>query len=202
MASVISYGAVIIKKRVGWDDALDVWACHGVGGVVGSILLGVFAQKEVHGISGLIEGDCKQFGVQIAGAAIVATWSFVVTVILLLAINVVIKIRVPEEVERVGLDLVTTADHGAYDVDRERYDLNVAAGQGENLEFEFQEDRSSAVSYLPNMSMAGVPQAPSAEEAHEAYPGPGPGQVEMAPMATAQPTQHKSHKHHHHQSKT
>ncbi|KAH3757371.1 ammonium transporter [Pelomyxa schiedti] len=119
MASLISYGAVIVKTRVGWDDALDVWACHGVGGIMGSILLGVFAQKEVNGVSGLIEGDGYQFGIQIAAACIIGAWSVLVTVVLLLVINIGIKIRVSEDVEMVGLDILTTADHGAYDYDRE-----------------------------------------------------------------------------------
>lgn len=159
LASLISYGAVIIKTRVGWDDALDVWACHGVGGIIGSILLGVFAQKDVNGISGLIEGDGKQFGVQIAATAIVSAWSVLVTVVLLLAINLVIKIRVPEEAERVGLDLVTTADHGAYDVDREGLDLELMGRSKEAFEFDFKEDKSSSSKSFPK----GAPE-PSAEQ--------------------------------------
>ncbi|KAH3745976.1 ammonium transporter [Pelomyxa schiedti] len=131
-ASTMSYGAVLIKKRVGWDDALDVWACHGVAGTLGAILLGVFAQESVAGVSGLIEGNFRQFGIQVAAAAIVGTWSILVTVVLLLAINLGIRIRVPEDVELVGLDMITTADHGAYDYDREAGSL-AEMGSGEDI---------------------------------------------------------------------
>lgn len=190
LASLISYGAVIIKTRVGWDDALDVWACHGVGGIIGSILLGVFAQKDVNGISGLIEGDGKQFGIQIAGAAIVSAWSVLVTVVLLLAINLVIKIRVPEEAEKVGLDLVTTADHGAYDTDREGFDLAASLDYKERVEFEFREDKSSSTHSLPKLPKLPKTAAPEAEK-----PSGEPDHVavEMDDMAPAD----KHGKHHH-----
>eukprot|EP01105_Mastigella_eilhardi_P024668 TRINITY_DN6472_c0_g1_i1.p1 TRINITY_DN6472_c0_g1~~TRINITY_DN6472_c0_g1_i1.p1 ORF type:complete len:351 (+),score=80.75 TRINITY_DN6472_c0_g1_i1:2-1054(+) len=118
VASALSYTAIIVKTRIGWDDALDVWACHGVGGFVGSIMLGIFAQKKVDGVSGLIEGDGYQFGIQIAAAVIVSAWSVLVTVVLLLLLNLVVRVRVSEIAERAGLDVLDTADHGAYDFDR------------------------------------------------------------------------------------
>ena len=104
LAGCICYGAVQLRAKQGWDDALDVWACHGVGGILGTICVGVFAAKGVNNISGLIEGDFKQFGVQCAGGAICAIYSFAVTLVLLKVINVFTPVRVPDDVETKGLD--------------------------------------------------------------------------------------------------
>ncbi|MFA4986737.1 MAG: ammonium transporter [Candidatus Brocadiia bacterium] len=113
-AGIVCYMAVRIRSRHGIDDALDVFACHGVGGILGVILTGVFAAASVNGISGLIEGNWHQFGVQCAGVAIAAGYAFVVTYLLLMFINKVTPVRVPEAAEVAGLD---TALHGetAYD---------------------------------------------------------------------------------------
>ena len=61
-AGIVCYYAVQFKNSRGWDDALDVWGVHGVGGILGSILTGVFALSSVNGVSGLIEGDVHQSG--------------------------------------------------------------------------------------------------------------------------------------------
>jgi Amt family ammonium transporter len=87
------------------DDALDVFACHGTGGVAGSILVGVFAQKSVNGISGLIEGNWRQFGVQVLGVVVCFIFSFVVTMLILKVMNAIRPIRVSEAVEAKGLDM-------------------------------------------------------------------------------------------------
>jgi ammonium transporter, Amt family len=115
LAGSLCYGAVIMRARMGWDDALDVWGCHGVGGVLGLILTGVFAAKGVNGTSGLIEGNVSQFAWQCAAAAISAGYSFVVTFVALKVINLFTPVRVPEAVEEQGLD---EAIHGekAYDL--------------------------------------------------------------------------------------
>jgi ammonium transporter, Amt family len=115
LAGVVCYGAVQLRAKRGWDDALDVWACHGVGGILGTICVGIFAAKAVNGVSGLIEGDLRQFGVQVAGVAIAAIYSFIVTLVMLKLINKVTPVRVSTEAEDKGLD---TALHGetAYDL--------------------------------------------------------------------------------------
>jgi len=56
-AGFVCYWAVHLKNKLGWDDALDVWGVHGIGGVLGTILLGVFAMSSINGQSGLIEGN-------------------------------------------------------------------------------------------------------------------------------------------------
>lgn len=103
-AAVVCYLAVQFRMKRGWDDALDVWGVHGVGGILGSILTGVFAVASVNKVSGLIEGDSTQFAVQVAGVAIASVYSFVVTYAALKVINLFTPVRVADEVERKGLD--------------------------------------------------------------------------------------------------
>jgi Amt family ammonium transporter len=63
VTAFVCYGAIQLRMQGGWDDALDVWACHGMGGTLGTILTGVFAAAAVGGASGLIEGNWHQLGV-------------------------------------------------------------------------------------------------------------------------------------------
>jgi Amt family ammonium transporter len=106
LAGSVCYYAVKLKERMKWDDALDVWAAHGVGGIMGSILLGVFASKAINaaGADGLLEGNPEFLGIQIAAVAIVATYSFVGTWLILKLIDKFERVRVPDAVEQKGLD--------------------------------------------------------------------------------------------------
>lgn len=104
LAGFTCYGAVQFRAKWGWDDALDVWACHGVGGVLGTILTGVFAASAVHGVGGLIEGNVRQFGVQVLGAVVTLVFAFSITWLALKIINILQPVRVSEEVEINGLD--------------------------------------------------------------------------------------------------
>ena len=100
------YFAVRFKDFMKWDDALDVWACHGVGGVLGTILLGVFALKSVNpaGADGLIAGNWSFFGWQVLATVVIAAYAFVATFLILKLINAFGSIRVPDSVELQGLD--------------------------------------------------------------------------------------------------
>jgi Amt family ammonium transporter len=89
----------------GYDDALDVFGVHGVGGALGAVLTGVFAIQQYGGTSGLIEGNPMQVVNQVIGVATVFVYSAVVSLVILKIIDVVIGLRVTEEVEREGLDL-------------------------------------------------------------------------------------------------
>jgi Amt family ammonium transporter len=106
LAGVICYLAIELVKHLKWDDALDVWATHGVGGVLGSILVGVFGYSSVNaaGHNGLVAGDAGFFGKQVAATALVAAYSFLVTWIILKVLNHFEPIRVPDEFETEGLD--------------------------------------------------------------------------------------------------
>ena len=89
-----------------WDDALDVWAAHGVGGVLGTILLGVFGYLSINasGSNGLVAGNASFFGKQVAAAVLVAAYAFVMTWIILKVLNRFEAIRVPDTMEAAGLD--------------------------------------------------------------------------------------------------
>ena len=104
LAGIICYAAVQFRKKLDWDDALDVWGVHGVGGIIGTILLGIFASKDVNGISGLIEGDVHQFGIQIFGTLLASAYAFVITMLILKVVNKFLPVRVTPEEERIGLD--------------------------------------------------------------------------------------------------
>jgi Amt family ammonium transporter len=115
-AGLVCYYAVQFKNRMHWDDALDVWGVHGVGGVLGTILLGVFATKAVNaaGADGLILGGGAFFGKQILAVAGASVYAFLFTYVMLVIINYITPVKVPESVEMEGLD---AALHGerAYD---------------------------------------------------------------------------------------
>ncbi len=114
LAALVCYAAVQFRIRRDWDDALDVWGVHGVGGGLGIICTGLFASAAVNGVKGLIEGDVHQFGVQVFAVAVTALYSFAVTYGLLRLINRFAPVRVDAAVEVQGLDQVL---HGetAYD---------------------------------------------------------------------------------------
>jgi Amt family ammonium transporter len=105
-AAVISNLAVSWKQKTSLDDTLDVFPCHGVGGIVGMLLTGVFATKTVNaaGVDGLLYGNVEFFLTQVKGAAIVIVFSFVMSFIIFKLINLVQPIRVTSEEEEEGLD--------------------------------------------------------------------------------------------------
>jgi ammonium transporter, Amt family len=104
ITAFVCYGAIQLRAKWGWDDALDVWGCHGVGGTLGTILVGVFASSAVNGVGGLIEGNVRQFGVQLLAALIVVVYAFGVTWLILKIQNRFMPVRVPDEIEVKGLD--------------------------------------------------------------------------------------------------
>lgn len=104
LAAFVCYGAIQFRAKKGWDDALDVWGCHGVGGLLGTILTGVFASASVNGVSGLIEGNVRQFGIQVFAGLFVAAFGFGMTWLILKIMNRVHPVRVPDNVEVNGLD--------------------------------------------------------------------------------------------------
>ncbi len=106
LAGCVCYAAVAFKTHMKWDDALDVWAAHGVGGLLGTILLGAFAELAVNaaGHNGLFAGGAAFFGKQVAAAFLVAAYCFVVTFLILKVLNRFERIRVPDDVELAGLD--------------------------------------------------------------------------------------------------
>ncbi|HEY7283649.1 MAG TPA: ammonium transporter [Actinomycetota bacterium] len=106
LAGSICYLAVVFRERRKWDDALDVWGAHGVGGALGTTLLGVFAYLTVNpaGADGLWAGNAAFFGKQVAATALVAVYAFVLTWLILKVLDRFERVRVDDEVEFAGLD--------------------------------------------------------------------------------------------------
>jgi Amt family ammonium transporter len=106
IAAVISNLAVSWKQKTSLDDTLDVFPCHGVGGIVGMLLTGVFATKTVNsaGVDGLLYGNPAFFLTQLKGVVIVVIFSFVMSFVIFKLINLVQPIRVTSEEEEEGLD--------------------------------------------------------------------------------------------------
>ncbi|MFP3983493.1 MAG: ammonium transporter [Desulfurivibrionaceae bacterium] len=113
-AGVICYLAVLAKSRFGYDDALDVVAIHGIGGLWGALATGLFASVawNAGGADGLFLGNPKLFAVQAYGAFATIAYSMILTYIILKIVNALIGLRVEEEVEVQGLDLNEHSETG------------------------------------------------------------------------------------------
>jgi len=109
-AGLVCFYAVALKNRLGWDDALDVWGVHGVGGLLGTVLLGVFASKawNAGGVDGLLLGNSSFFFTQLAAVAISGIWAFAFTYGMLWLINRFTQVRVDPALE----DNMDDAFHG------------------------------------------------------------------------------------------
>ena len=94
-----------LKLACGYDDSLDVFGVHGVGGATGTLLAGVFAVAAVGETAGLLEGNAKQLLYQVYGILAVLAWSAVATFVILKVINAMVPLRVNDETERTGLDI-------------------------------------------------------------------------------------------------
>ncbi len=116
LAGSLCYLAIMFKNQRGWDDALDVWGVHGVGGILGVICLGLFATLTVNaaGADGLLAGNPAFFGKEVAAVALASAYAFGFTYAMLWIIDKVTPVRVDARAEEVGLD---EALHGetAYD---------------------------------------------------------------------------------------
>ncbi|MEP6622096.1 MAG: ammonium transporter [bacterium] len=107
VASIVCYYAVTLKNKRQWDDALDVWGVHGVGGALGVIMLGIFAYKAVNpdgGADGLVHGNSAFFIKEVGAAAIAAVYAFVFTYVMLGIINKITPVKVSAADEELGLD--------------------------------------------------------------------------------------------------
>ncbi len=107
-SAVICFVSVtFVKAKLGYDDSLDAFGVHGVGGIWGALATGLWAQKSINsaGADGLFYGNPGQFMIQVKATVITMVFSFVVSYILLKLVDLVMGLRVSEHEERVGLDL-------------------------------------------------------------------------------------------------
>lgn len=116
IAAVISYSCIALRNKLKIDESLDVWACHGMGGVWGAIATGIFASKAVNpaGANGLIYGNWNQFGVQILTAVVVIVFSFVLSFIFAKLVDKTTGLNVSDAEERVGLDISQHGEEAYY----------------------------------------------------------------------------------------
>ena len=107
----VCYGGVLLKARFRYDDSLDAWGVHGVGGAFGALATGVLARKAMNpgGADGLLAGDPTLLLKQAVGVAVAAAYAAAVTFVLLKGLQATLGLRVPLDQEREGLD---TALHG------------------------------------------------------------------------------------------
>ena len=111
-AGPVCYGAVMLKGKLGYDDALDAFGIHGVGGALGAVLTGVFAAAAWGGTDGLIGGNSELFIENIIGVVAAAAYSVVVTLVLLKVIDATIGLRVSSDEEIEGLDTNLHGEEG------------------------------------------------------------------------------------------
>jgi Amt family ammonium transporter len=113
-AGLACYAAVALKGRLGYDDSLDAFGVHGVGGSIGTILLGVFAVKawNAGGADGLIAGELGFFGKQVFAVAVTATFSAAGTFVILKVVEALVGLRTTSDEEREGLDINLHGEEG------------------------------------------------------------------------------------------
>ena len=116
IAGVVCYFAVNLKNRLKWDDALDVWGVHGVGGALGIVCLGILADKTVNaaGANGLLHGNSGFFTTQVVTVVASSVYAFGFTYVMLKVINVFTRVRTTMDEEERGLD-ASLHGESAYD---------------------------------------------------------------------------------------
>jgi Amt family ammonium transporter len=113
-AGGVCYGGVLLKSKFNYDDTLDAFGIHGVGGVLGTLLLGVFATKawNAGGADGLITGSAAFFGKQLLAVAVTVGFSVVGTLGILKGVDAIVGLRVASDEEREGLDINLHGEEG------------------------------------------------------------------------------------------
>jgi len=117
IAAILCYIAILIKNKLGYDDSLDAFGIHGVGGIVGAIILSFFIRKSwMNEAASLAEGGTwtvfQQLGVQISAVLISIAYAAVVTLIIVILVDKIIGLRSPAKIEMQGLDASYHGEHG------------------------------------------------------------------------------------------
>ena len=113
VSGVVCYFAVEMKNKLQWDDALDVWGVHGVGGALGIVMLGIFANKAFNpdGANGLLYGDPLFLLKQVVAVTFSSVWAFGFTYAMLRIIDMFTPVKVTEMSEEIGLDESIHGEH-------------------------------------------------------------------------------------------
>ncbi|MGM0428567.1 MAG: ammonium transporter, partial [Thermodesulfobacteriota bacterium] len=114
VAGVLCYGGVLLKARLGYDDSLDVVGIHGVGGTWGALATGLFASTAINpgGADGLFFGNPHQLWIQLVSVAATMVFAFVMTVVILKGVDLMVGLRITEEEEEKGMDVVLHNETG------------------------------------------------------------------------------------------
>jgi Amt family ammonium transporter len=99
------FASTTVKRALGYDDSLDVFGIHAVGGIIGALLTGVFAVEAIGGTAGLLEGNPGQVLTQFYGILATIVWCAVASFVILIIVNILIGVRVSQAVEVEGLDI-------------------------------------------------------------------------------------------------
>ncbi len=108
---VCFFCATSLKRKLGYDDSLDAFGVHGIGGILGAILTGVFAAPSLGGF-GTVTDVAAQVWIQAKGVGFTVIYTAIVTFIILKVLDAVMGLRVSEEEEAVGLDLAQHNERG------------------------------------------------------------------------------------------
>lgn len=106
LAGITCYLAVMFKNRQKWDDALDVWGVHGIGGFLGITLLGIFSSLSVNdaGANGLVYGSVAFFVKEVAAVAFASLYAFIITFVIFAILDRTMSLRISKDIEEKGLD--------------------------------------------------------------------------------------------------
>jgi Amt family ammonium transporter len=109
VSPVCYFGIALIKRVLKIDDALDAFGCHGVGGIFGGLMTGLFAQASIGGVDGLVYGNPEQLGAQALGIVITIAWTVAGTLVSAGIVRIFTPLRATKHEEAIGLD---TSQHG------------------------------------------------------------------------------------------
>src|SRR3990172_1805209 len=99
------FASTVVKRALGYDDSLDVFGVHCIGGIIGALLTGVFAVEAIGGAKGVLEGNIRQIWAQAEGGLVALLWAGLATFVILILVNILTGVRVSQAVEVEGLDI-------------------------------------------------------------------------------------------------
>jgi Amt family ammonium transporter len=110
-AAIFAYYCIVFRMKTGFDESLDVFACHGIGGIWGMLATGLFAEKAVNaaGVNGLFFGNPHQLAIQAFAIVVIGLFAFLMSFFIAKIIDAMFSLRVAEPAEDVGLDI---SQHG------------------------------------------------------------------------------------------
>jgi len=117
LGGLLCFWAVVsLKAKFKYDDSLDVWGVHGVGGILGTLLLAIFAKQSVGGVNGLISGDTSLLVPQIIGVVAVGVYTSLTTFIIFKITDLLVGLKISKEEERMGIDESTHGEKAYLDI--------------------------------------------------------------------------------------